>query len=147
MKLRLLVVGAVCVCVALLIYLRSTLTYDHDVKRFEATVRTGLDPGALQSWATNLLTRYTASNTVSSELVSYQVKDLPTNVRNVSKLYPSAFLFASPSLDKAYIRIAWGSGFRGHWGLHIGATNFVDPDPESKSWKPGIYFWREHQGK
>jgi hypothetical protein len=94
MKLRLLVVGAVCVCMALLIYLRSTLTYDHDVKRFEATVRTGLDPGALQSWATNLLTRYTASNTVSSELVSYQVKDLPTNVRNVSKLYPSAFLFA-----------------------------------------------------
>lgn len=147
MKLRFLIVGAVCVFAALLVYFRSTLSYDYEVKRFEQTVRTQIDPGALQSWATNLLTRYAASNTVDSELVSYQVKDLPSNVRNLSKLYPSAFLFSNPSLDQAYIRIAWGSGFRGHWGIHVGATNFVDPDPESKVWKPGIYFWRQASGK
>jgi hypothetical protein len=147
MKLRFLIAGAACVFAALLVYVRSTLTYDYGVKRFEETARARIDPAALQSWATNLLTRYAASNTVDSELVSYQVKALPSDLRNVSKLYPSAFLFANPSLDKAFIRISWGSGFRGHWGLHVGATNFVDPALESRAWKPGIYFWREPAGK
>lgn len=142
MKLRFFILGAVCVFAALLVYFRSTLTYDHDVKRFEAAARARINPAGLQSWATNLLAAYAASNINESMLVSYPLEDLPADVRNVSRLYPSAFLFANPSLDKSFIRVSWGSGFRGHWGLHIGATSFVDPDPESKVWKPGIYFWR-----
>ena len=80
-------------------------------------------------------------------LVSYSLENLPADVSNLSRLYPSAFLFANPSMDKAYISISWGSGFRGHWGLHVGSTNFVDADPESKLWTPGIYFWRQPSGK
>src|ERR1041384_6025651 len=96
-------VGVACLAVLLLLHFRNTLTYDYEVKHFQATVRKQVDPKALQSWAITLLTRYTASNVVHSESTSYQIKELPTELQNVNKLYPSAFLFTSTSLERAFI--------------------------------------------
>jgi hypothetical protein len=45
-----------------------------------------------------------------------------------------------------YVRVAWGSGFRGHWGLDVGSATFVGPyGDQNERWRPGVYFWREYR--
>jgi len=132
----------ICIILVLLGFLRTRLTYDSDVQRFERAVRKQINPADLQSWATNLLTMYSRSNSVDSEYRSFEITDLPVSLRNVSGLTPVAFLFANPSPERAFTRISWGSGFLGHWGFEIGGPEFAYPVGNVETWKPGIYFWR-----
>lgn len=132
--------------VVLVAYWQRNLTYESEVNRFEASTRARVNAANVQSWATNLLTRYSSSNIADWESRSFEVQNIPPDIQRVNRLSPTAFLFANPASDKAYIRIGWGSGFRGHWGLDVGGLNFVDPcGDEAELWKPGIYFWRQHR--
>jgi hypothetical protein len=137
-----------CVVVVMGLYWRTTHTYGYEVRQFEATVRARVSPGDLQKWATNLLARYAASNVVQSEYASFELKSLPPELTKGLNVSPTAFLFANPTSDKAFIRVSWGSGFRGHLGLDIGATNFIDPyAQQAEPWIPGVNFWREHRNQ
>ena len=86
---------------------------------------------------------------VSDETVSYEVEKVPEVIRGLNNNAPSVFAFINRREEYSYIAVHWGDGFKGHWGLNIGSTNFVDYSGEgSEMWKPGVYFWRSyHPGK
>lgn len=122
----------------LLWYWQNYLTYDGEVSHFEAPIRRQVSPVALQAWATNLLHDYSDSNTTSIALHSGM---FPPEVQNLNSRILFGFVMPNASEEQAHIRIIWGSGMRGHWGLRVGSTNFVEYGGEM--WKQGVNFWRE----
>jgi hypothetical protein len=147
-RLTILSLCAGCLLLALFVYWQRNLTYEGEVGAFEVSIRAQVDPAKLQEWATNLLVTYSSSNIVDWDTRSFEIRNLPVDVRRVSPQSPIAFLFYNPALDKAFIRIGWGSGGQGHWGLDVGAVAFVDPyGDQAQLWKPGIYFWRQYRSR
>lgn len=139
-RIKLAIVG---VCfLALIWYWRTHLTYAGEVSRFEAKIRREVNPTNLQAWAEGLLHRYSASNVAD---VTYRVPVLPDYIERLSTRHHSGVVVPRPSGQDAFVRIIWGGGMLGLWGLHIGSTNFVDPYTESEVWRPGIYFWRDYR--
>jgi hypothetical protein len=132
-------IAAACL-VALVWYWKTHLTYAGEVSRFEAKIRHEVNPTNLQSWAEGVLRQYAASNATD---VTYEVNALPDYIERLSTRHLSSVVV--PRSQDSFIRIIWGSGFRGHWGLHVGSTNFVDPYTTSVAWQPGIYFWRDYR--
>jgi hypothetical protein len=119
-------------------YWQTHLTYAGEVSRFESKVRNQVDPDQLQQWAVATLARYSTSRV---ENASFAIDKLPDYLKSLHRLPPVAFAFPGTSDKHGHVRVTWGSGFRGHWGLAVGATNFDSPyggDP----WRPGLYFWR-----
>lgn len=123
---------------ALLWCWQNFLTYDGEVRHFEQRIRRDVDPAALQAWATNLLHTYSASNVQSAPLRSSM---FPADIQRLNSRLLFGFVMPNASEEMAHVRVIWGSGFRGHWGLRVGSTNFVDYG--SQIWRPGVYLWRE----
>jgi hypothetical protein len=123
---------------ALLWYWHSYLTYEGEVSHFEKRIRRDVNPSALQSWATNLLYSQSASNGTQTSLRS---SNFPADIQQLNRSLLFGFVMPDASEERAHVRIIWGSGMRGHWGLRVGSTNFVDSG--SEMWRPGVYFWRE----
>ena len=128
----------VAVIAALFWYWQSFLTYDGEVSRFEKRIRREVNPAALQTWATNLLYTHSVSNAADTSLRSSM---FPPEVQRLNSRLLFGFVMPDASEEQAHVRVIWGSGMRGHWGLRVGTTNFVDYG--SEMWQPGIYFWRE----
>lgn len=119
-------------------YWQTHLTYAGEVSRFESKVRKQVDPVELQQWANATLARHSTSQVQNA---SFAVDTVPAYVRSLHRLPPVAFAFPATSDKLAHVRLAWGSGFRGHWGVDVGGTNFDCPYGGS-AWRPGVYFWR-----
>jgi hypothetical protein len=127
-----------CVLLLGIWYWRTHLTYSGEVSRVEDKVRKQVDPAELQQWANATLALYSTSRL---ENASFQVDALPAYLRSLHRLPPVAFAFPATSDRQAHVKLGWGSGFRGHWGLAVGATNFDSPYG-GEAWRPGVYFWR-----
>jgi hypothetical protein len=114
-------------------------TYAKETSRFEAEVRRTVNPAQLQGWATMLLRQYSITNAADD---SYALDSFPASLNSASKRRHYGFVFPNQPDGQSYIRLVWGGGHLGYWGLHIGSTNFTDPT--GKMWSPGVYFWTEH---
>jgi len=132
-----------CLVVATIWYWQTYLTYTGEVSHFEAKVRRHVNPTSLQSWALNLVALCSTSQVAET---SFPVRTFPDYLAELHKLPPVGWVFPANPGQPGYVRVVWGSGFRGHWGLKIGATNFTDPyGTSSELWLPGVYFWRDYR--
>ena len=106
----------------------------------EHRVEQGVDPGNLQSWATNMLALYSVGHT------NYMGPfDAPTGLNAIwRRSPPSVYIKGGYGGEAPYVFIFWGAA-AGHWGLSIGRTNFVPAISAygGRMWKPGIYFWEQ----
>lgn len=119
-------------------YRQTHLTYASEVSRFQSKARKQIEPTQLQQWAIATLARYSNS---PAESASFQVDSVPAKLKSLHRLPPVAFAFPATSDKHAHVKLTWGSGFRGHWGLVVGTTNFDSPYG-GDLWTPGVYFWR-----
>ena len=143
-KMRKLIPVAIgCLLLGLIWYWQTHLTYNGEVSHFEARVRKQVDPAKLQSWATDLIALHSTSQVAEA---SFPITTFPDYLRNLHKLPPFGFVFPPAPDHPGYVRVTWGSGFRGHWGLNVGCTTFVDPyGDQSEKWQPGVYLWRAYR--
>ena len=124
----------------------SQKTYTEEVQAFEARVRKEVDPSLLQTWAMGVIRDQAKTTPASEESVSYEVRNVPETIRKLDPRPPAIFAFINRKEEYSYVAIRWGSGFRGHWGLSVGSTNFSDYSGErSEMWNPGVYFWRSYR--
>ena len=140
---KLILVAGGFLLIAALWYWQTHVTYDGEVSHFETKVRNQVSPAQLQAWANNLVVHCSTSQVAE---VSFPVATFPDYLKNLHRLPPYGFVFPAIAGRPGYVSVMWGSGFRGHWGLHVGSANYDDSyDPGSKVWVPGIFFWREHR--
>lgn len=133
-------------CIGLFGCSPSQKTYTEEVQEFEARVRKEVDPSLLQTWAVGVIRDHAKVTPGSEESVSYEVKNVPETIRKLDPRPPAIFAFINRKEEYSYVAIRWGSGFRGHWGLSVGSTNFSDySGKRSEMWKPGVYFWRSYR--
>jgi hypothetical protein len=132
-----------CLLILAIWYWKTHLTYTGEVSHFEATVRKQVNPTSLQNWAVNLLAQHSTSPVTET---SFPIPIFPDYLKTLHTLPPFGCVFPATSNFPGFVRITWGSGFRGHWGLNVGATNFVDPyGAQSEMWQHGVYFWRAYR--
>lgn len=109
--------------------------------RCKSFVEKSVGENELRSWA--LAAIYVDSKSAQD---SYHKVGCPQFLQNVWKRgLPSIYVREARGDEKAHVMIAWGSGFMGHWGLLVGAPDFVPvaPGVQVRKWKEGIYFWRD----
>src|SRR5882724_12198935 len=81
----------------------------------ERDIREKIDSAELQSWATNLLAQYPVGRT------NYNGPfDHPKYLTRVCKRSPSVYIQGGYDGEESYVRVFWGGGGIGHWGLEIG---------------------------
>ena len=111
-----------------------------------------LDPDVLQSWATNLLQKYSYETNFGP---CYIVDaPLPSGLGNIwMHERPDIVLRDGRNDSGRYVCLSWGSAMLGRWGLAIGPPKFVlqdgmesggPPDWPPKPWKPGVYFFQHY---
>ena len=69
--------------------------------------------------------------------------------RPLKTLKPDAVLLSTDEDDNAKVRLWWGSGMLGHWGVEIGAENMEIPLSDFSMYgeyrlpvEPGVYVWK-----
>ena len=123
---RMVTIGG-CVFLVFVWYWQTNLTYTAEVVHFEEKVRKQVDPVKLvklQDWAISIISQHTSSRVPEA---SFPVEVFPDYLMKLHRLGPSDYVFPGLPEGQAFVRVIWGSGFREHWGLNIGSTNFVDP--------------------
>jgi hypothetical protein len=105
--------------------------------RCQRRIRNSADPAELQAWAEDLLRRYPPDTTNYSGPLAP-----PHGLEDVWSHPPSVVLIASSPAHEAHVRLLWGSGVLGHWGLWLGSTNLVAAG-NCERWQSGVYFWKD----
>lgn len=119
---------------------------DQSWARIEAT----LNPIELQAWATNLLVKYAADPNFDGHLDVREA--VPVGLKKIWKGREPTITLRNRVNAQEWVRVEWGSGMLGRWGLAIGQPSFVlvpgmETDPSDKQpmpWKPGIYFYEHY---
>jgi hypothetical protein len=112
----------------------------HSFDKLERNAAKVITAAELQAWATNLLAHPPATTTP-------RVADLGTNfpqkLRGLYRSPPYVLLRQDGTNPPDAVLISWGSGFMGHCGFEIGASNLT-PSRGSEPWqgRSGVYFWR-----
>lgn len=107
--------------------------------RCERRIRKSADPAELQIWAADLLLRYPPASTNYVGPFT-----LPRGLDDVWSHRPFVALLESSPTHEAHVRVLWGSGVLGHWGLWLGSTSMVAVG-NCDIWQPGVYFWRDFE--
>jgi hypothetical protein len=108
-------------------------------EEFATRVRSVVNPGDLQAWATNLIAKTPFQGHDSLEI---KPTDVPRSVYAIYGEDPE-MVFLQHSDTGDYVEIWFGGGF-GHWGIDVGPSSFKgieNPKFHVVPWKPGIYFW------
>jgi hypothetical protein len=128
---------------------------NYDADKCEQSIKQNGDPFQLQAWATNLIAQPDGSSNGPVWVANH---DHDTFTKLPSCLYglgisgdkqsvPSLAVMGGTDGEDPYVKLFWGGGMLGHWGMVIGSPTFVPVFfPKTavvKQWKPGIYFWRE----
>jgi hypothetical protein len=123
-----------CVLLALLAagFIYPHVRYEFLTSRWGAQIRRDQDPEELRNWAFNLLALYSTNHPTWGFVTNRPPTKIPR-----SKYGPSVVLDWEES---PHVRLVWGAGMLGAWGLEIGETNFIGD--ERGFWKAGIYFFR-----
>jgi hypothetical protein len=107
----------------------------------ESKVRREVDPVALQSWATNLLAAHLPWKTNYAGPF-----EPPVYLKHIwSRRQPSVYIQGGYNGEDPYVRVFWGGGGAGHWGLLVGSSSFSGGgSPEARVlWTNGMYFFRD----
>lgn len=118
---------------------RPVWQFDH----LEQNARKVITGPQLQAWASNLLAQYPMeTNFSASELGT----DFPQQLRGLApRVGPSVYVHVYDDTNQpSYVQIMWGSGFLGHAGFYVGATNFALSGSAEHAWQPGVYFYRQN---
>jgi len=136
MKKSSIVALAILTCTAAYFYqgCKPVWQYDH----LEQNAKKVITADELQLWATNLLAEYPyETNFTPSQLGTNFPRQLITLA---PKLGPRILVHVYDDTNQPpYIQLYWGSGFLGHAGFDLGATNFTTWSSQH-AWQPGVYF-------
>jgi hypothetical protein len=140
---RTLFIIQVCLGVALILggcqWWRANTNSRYIADRCKRRILRSTDLSELQRWAVDLLHRY------PPDLTNYTGPfTLPRGLQDVWTHTPYVFMVESSPAHEAHVRVLWGSGPLGHWGLWLGSTNLVAVD-FSERLQPGVYFWRDFE--
>jgi hypothetical protein len=110
-------------------------------KECEQRISKKIDVVVLQAWATNLLIQYPVGRT--NYAGPFQVPEYLTSVCPGRK--PSVYIQGGYYGEESYVRVFWGGGGIGHWGLEIGTPTFIPRRSEETitEWKPGVCFFED----
>jgi uncharacterized membrane protein len=102
----------------------------HFASGFLARMKSEIDPGELQSWASDLLKTHS---------IGYlETNEIPAFLQRVNYLRPRVGV-GTNMRGQTSVTILYGGGFLG-WGLEVGDTNLVlGLEASSVRWQPGIY--------
>jgi len=140
---RIKIVIGLCACLVVALYFwKANFSYEGEVGRFRENAKSKLRPAEIQEWAMGLLQKY-GTNPPTAEYESHRILETPDYLQRIWRTSPVAVAFITGSADRSFVKLTWGSGGRGHWGLIIGQTNFNNPYGSKGFWTNGIYFWNE----
>src|SRR5689334_3543938 len=100
-----------CVLLVCIWYWQTYLTYTGEVSHFQAKVRRQVNPASLQSWAVKLVAQCSTSQVAET---SFPIWNFPDYLESLHRLAPFGYVFPATSNQPGFVRITWGSGFRGH---------------------------------
>jgi len=111
--------------------------------RFQKNLKKRVAPGELQGWAMVFLKQH---DTDDLRVEYNTVTNLPPAFRGLFRNPPFACWFPASAEDTAFIKVIYGGGGFGHFGVEIGPTN--RPTPQSiegnrryTPWAPGVCFF------
>ena len=110
----------------------------------EERIKKNIDPLTLQSWATNLLVVYGTDRTNFAG--PFPSPDYLARV--CADGAPGIYIQGGYSNSPSFIRVFWGAGGSGHWGILIGTRSYVPQTyeaPSVVSWAPGIFFFEDYR--
>jgi hypothetical protein len=133
-----LVVMFLCSAYFLFVFAKSELQRVY----FEKHLKHQVAPEALRTWALGILQAHDAHKVYDNGHITNSHPALR------GTFIPPATVWwysASPN-DTEFVRVSYGSGFVGHWGVEIGPTNRAIPPSSNarqySSWASGIYFFK-----
>src|SRR5437899_7356166 len=103
----------------------------------ESKIRRDVDPVVTKAWATNLLAAHLPGKTNYGGPF-----EAPTNLKNVwGRRSPTVYVQGGYNGEDPYVRVFWGGGGAGHWGLLIGfeAFNPVESPEQRVPWTNVMY--------
>lgn len=112
--------------------------FDH----LEQRAKKVITAGELQAWATSLLARYPVETNLT---IAQLGTNFPQQLEGLApKLGPHISVHDAGSFSaQPCVQLYWGSGFLGHKGFFVGATNFtLNGTGTEHPWSPGVYFYR-----
>ncbi len=108
---------------------------------FQRNIKKRVTPVALQTWATQVL----QSQDTHKPYDSGTVTNLHSAFRGLFVNEPFGNWYSASPDDTAFVRVTYGGGGGGHWGVEIGSTN--RPTPQGSPgrrytpWAPGVSFF------
>jgi hypothetical protein len=111
---------------------------------FGERIRCKADIEAIRDWL----------KTLSKEDYTDHAIRLPVDKwsKSLKVLNPDRVYLSTDENDNPKVRLMWGSGFLGHWGVEIGMEDMEIPPSDFSQWgeyriplEPGAYVWHELQ--
>ncbi len=106
-------------------------------------IRKEVDAAKLQGWATNLLNQHPIGQTNYFGL--FEAPNFMNKVCENRK--PSVYIQGGFYGEQSYVRLFWGSGTMGHWGLKVAPPGFFprNSNDTNTEWTPGVYFFENYR--
>lgn len=132
-------IPALIICGLLVLLLEPIHKADSGFRKAKRTI----SAEEMRSWAFAVIKKHPATNGCLETIPN---EEIPKSIINLYATPPRhAWIAPKTSESEESVMFMWGGGFF-HWGITIGATNYVSPtSPGYRSFKlaPGIYYQRE----
>jgi len=132
---------ALIVLAAFVFALYPILKPDLQRAHFEKNLKQRISPEELRAWALGLLKTYDTNKTYDNAHITNSHPALEGQFRNP----PVVWWYSASQTDTEFVRVTYGGGGFGHFGVEIGPTNRAMPDSRTARqysfWAPGIYFF------
>jgi len=120
-----------------LLFLPSSASWFR-TKEFEWKARAKMDPVKLQEWATNLIKRFPPERGFYLDLFGTNLPPGAAEMKGYA--HPVSIVVGEEKVPRVVL-----FGSLGEPAILVGPPEFVSHGPETKLWKPGIYFRNPHQ--
>jgi len=109
--------------------------------RFEKNLKHRITPEELRTWALGILQTYGTHKQHDNAHITNSHPALDGLFQNP----PTVWWYSESPPDTEFVRVTYGGGGFGHFGVEIGPTNRAQPSSSDarkySSWAPGIYFF------
>lgn len=109
--------------------------------QFEENLKQRISPEELRTWALGILQTYDTHKPYDNAHITNSHPALEGQFRNP----PIVWWYSTAPPDTEFVRVTYGGGGFGHFGVEIGPTNRAMPPSNSSRhyslWVPGIYFF------
>ena len=107
-------------------------------KEFEWKARARMDPAKLQEWATNLIRLHPPDRGFYLDLFGTNLPPGASEIKGYA--HPVSIVMGNEKVPRVVL-----FGALGDPAILVGPADFVSQSPDTKLWKPGIYFRKPHQ--